>query len=140
MSIIATAELLIPNANILLMTPTFTNAKAIFDKVERSVNQLGLPLKSKDTKSLTFTLENNAKFSVVSQKNYESALGQYFSLLIVDETGSIDNILKIYNEFLAPALNPTTLLPSLALITSSNPVKAPPQINKISLVSIGINS
>ncbi len=105
MSIIAITELLIPYASVLLITPTFTNAKAIFDKVERGVNKLTLPIKSKDSKALTFTLENGARFSVVSQKNYESALGQFFSLVIVDETGSIDNILEIWETYINPAQN-----------------------------------
>jgi phage terminase large subunit-like protein len=103
MSVLAAGELLVPFASVLLITPTFQNAKAIFDKVERYIKTLNLPVKTRDSKSLTFTLENEAKFMVVSQKNYENALGQYFTMVIVDETGSIDNIQTIWETYINPA-------------------------------------
>ena len=103
MSEIAFAELLCPYASVLLITPTFKNAQNIFSMVEKLVLETNLPIKKKDVKSLTFTLENNATFTVVTQKNYESALGSRFSLVIVDETGSIDNIYEIWETYISPA-------------------------------------
>jgi len=105
MSKIALSELLIPNASILLVTPTFANAQAIFSNVEKDVNKLQLPFKSKDMKGLTFTLENGAKFRVVTEKNYENALGDKFSLVIFDETASINNVLEIWETYISPAQN-----------------------------------
>ena len=103
MSEIAFAELLCPYASILLITPKFKNAQNIFNMVEKLVVELNLPIKTKDIKSLTFTLENGASFSVVTKKNYESALGNRFSLVIVDETGSIDDIYEIWETYISPA-------------------------------------
>lgn len=103
MSVLGTGELIIPYASVLLITPTFQNAKAIFDKIERYVRQLNLPIKTRDSKALTFTLENEAKIMVVSQKNYENALGQYFTMVIIDEAGSIDNIKEIWETYISPA-------------------------------------
>jgi len=100
----ASVELLIPNASILLITPTFSNAKTMFENVERTIIGMGIKLVSKDSKALTFTLENRATIFVVSPKSVANALGRKFSLVIVDEAQDIDGLVDLFVNYIQPAM------------------------------------
>ncbi len=100
---IGTIELLIPNASILLFVPTFSNAKVIYDNIERNILKLGIKVTSRDSKALTFSLENKASIFVVTQKSYENALGRRFSTVIFEEAQSIDNLIDIWENYINPA-------------------------------------
>lgn len=103
-SVIATKELLVPFSSTILLTPTFNNAKIIFNEVLKHVQTLGLPIKSINKGSFRFELENGARFSANSAANIESALGTANSLLICDESQSIPNLEEIMNQMLVPTL------------------------------------
>ena len=100
---IAVTDLLAPNASVLVVAPVFQNAKAIFDAVYQDVLKLNLPIAKKDTKGLALTLDNNSKIMVVSEKNFEAALGQRFSLIIFEESQSINGLIDIWENYLLPA-------------------------------------
>lgn len=100
----ASAELLIPNASILLVTPTFSNAKTMFENIERTIIAMGITIVSKDSKALTFTLENRATIFVVTPKSVENALGRKFSLVIVDEGQDINDLVELFENYLEPAM------------------------------------
>jgi hypothetical protein len=100
---IAVTDLLAPHASVLVVAPVFQNAKAIFDAVYQDILKLDLPIAKKDTKGLSLQLSNGAKIMVVSQKNFEAALGQRFSLIIFEESQSIEGLIDIWENYLLPA-------------------------------------
>lgn len=101
-AMIALRELLIPFSNTILLTPAYRNSEILFKEVLKHVQALGLPIKQMNKNQFTIELENGAKFTSVTQTNYESALGSRLSLLVVDETQSIPDIKSIYEEILGP--------------------------------------
>lgn len=103
-SIIAVKELLIPFSSTILLTPTFNNAKIIFNETLKHVQSLGLEIKSINKGSFRFELKNGARFSANSASNIESALGTANSLLLCDESQSIPNLEEIMNQMLVPTL------------------------------------
>jgi len=100
----ASAELLVPNASILLITPTFSNAKTMFENIERTIVGMGIKIVTRDSKALTFTLENRATIFVVSPKSVANALGRKFSLVIVDEGQDIDELVDLFENYIQPAM------------------------------------
>ena len=102
-SAIADTELLIPNARVLLVTPTFANAKAIYDKVELAILKKGLKIVSKDSKLLTFTLAHGASIVCATPKSISNVLGFFYSLVIFDESQDIPNLVDIWENKINPA-------------------------------------
>ena len=111
-SVIAARELAVPFSSTILLTPTFNNAKVIFNEVLKNIQKLKIPIKSINKGSFRFELENGARFSANSASNIESALGSYNSLLIVDETQSVPNLIEIMNQMLVPTLLDYGMRPS----------------------------
>lgn len=103
-SVIACRELAVPFSSTILLTPTFNNAKVIFNEVLKNIQKLKIPIKNINRGSFRFELENGARFSANSAANIESALGTYNSLLIVDEAQSVPNLMEIMNQMLVPTL------------------------------------
>lgn len=103
-SVIGVRELLVPYSSTILLTPTFNNAKIIFNEVLKHVQKLKLPIKSINKGAFRFELDNGARFSANSEANIESALGTYNSLLIVDEAQSFENLEHIMKQMLVPTL------------------------------------
>lgn len=103
-SVIAVRELMVPFSSTILLTPTFNNAKIIFNEVLKHVQTLKLPIKSINKGSFRFELTNGARFSANSASNIESALGTANSLLICDESQSIPGLMEIVAQMLAPTL------------------------------------
>lgn len=103
-SLIVLREMLIPNSNTILLTPAYKNSDIMFKEVLKHVQGLKLPVKAINKNQFTIELENGAKFTSVTQTNYESALGSRLSLLVVDETQSITDIKSIYEEILGPMM------------------------------------
>lgn len=103
-SVIAVKELLVPYSSTILLTPTFNNAKIIFNEVLKHVQRLKMPIKSINKGQFRFELTNGARFSANSAANIESALGTANSLLICDESQSIPNLEEIMNQMLVPTL------------------------------------
>lgn len=96
-------ELLIPYSQVLLVTPTFSNAKAIFDMVLLKVQNLGLKIISQSSQNLSFTVEGGQRFVSATSKSIVNVLGQRFSLVICDETQDIGGIVDIIENKIQPA-------------------------------------
>jgi hypothetical protein len=103
-AMIALRELLIPFSNTILLTPSYKNSDIMFKEVLKHVQGLQLPVKSINKNQFTIELENGARFTSVTQTNYESALGSRLSLLIVDESQSIQDLKSIFEEILGPMM------------------------------------
>ena len=103
-SVIAVKELLVPFSSTILLTPTFNNAKIIFNETLKHVQTLKLEIKSINKGSFRFELKNGARFSANSASNIESALGTANSLLLCAESQSIPNLEEIMNQMLVPTL------------------------------------
>ncbi len=102
-SFIATVELMIPNSTILLFSPTFSNAQAIYVELEKNILKLGVKIVSKNSKALSFTLENSSTIFVVTSKSYKNVLGKSLNLVIFEEAQDIENVLNIWENFILPA-------------------------------------
>lgn len=103
-AMIVLRELLIPYSNTILLTPSYKNSDVLFKETLKHIMSLGLPIKSMNKNAFTIELENGAKFSSVTQTNYESSLGSRLSLLVVDESASVQGLKSIYEEILGPML------------------------------------
>ena len=103
-AVVAIKELLVPFSSTILLTPTFNNAKIIFNEVLKHIQSLRLEIKSINKGSFRFELANGARFSANSASNIESALGTANSLLICDESQSTPNLEEIMNQMLVPTL------------------------------------
>jgi len=103
-SVVALKELLVPFSSTILLTPTFNNAKIIFNETLKHVQALRLEIKSINKGSFRFELKNGARFSANSASNIESALGTANSLIICDESQSIPGLEEIMNQMLVPTL------------------------------------
>jgi hypothetical protein len=101
-ALIVLRELLIPYSNTILLSPSYKNSDIMFKEVLKHVKKLDLPITAMNKNQFQLELENGAKFTSVTQTNYESALGSRLSLLVVDETQSIPDIKSIYEEILGP--------------------------------------
>ena len=103
MASIASSELLIPHSQVLLVAPTFTNAKAIYDKVELAILKLGLKITSKDIKLLTFTLEFGQRIVCATPKSISNVLGFKYSLVVFDESQDVTGLMDLWENKIGPA-------------------------------------
>ena len=100
---IGATEMLIPNASVLLITPTFSNAQTMYTEIEKYVQSAGVKITSRNTKQLTFTTEVNSTIYVVTPKSISNALGKKFSLVIVDEGQDIEDLISLWENYIQPA-------------------------------------
>ena len=103
-ALIVLRELLIPYSNTILLTPSYKNSKILFKEVLKFVRELELPIAEINKGAFTITLENGSAFGSFTQSNISSALGSRCSLLVVDETQSVQGVLEILNQELGPML------------------------------------
>lgn len=103
LSFVATTELLIPNSRVLLITPSYANAKAIFDKVITAVMRANLKILKKDSKLMTFELEAGNTFIVATPKSISNVLGFRYSLVIIDESQDVSHLMENIENKIAPA-------------------------------------
>ncbi len=104
---VACSRLLLPNASIALLAPTFSNAKNLFIETYKYIKKTGIKITEQNKTNLSFTLENGSTFTSISAKNLDSILGAKLSTIIVDEAAILDQ------EFLEEAID-RHLTPSLA--------------------------
>ena len=102
-SSIVISDMLAPNASVLVVAPKFANAYAIFNETKKNILKLKLDIAEQNTKNMYIKLENGAKLRVVTDTSYESALSDRFSLIVFEETQSINNALHIYESILGPS-------------------------------------
>jgi len=100
---IVSGELMIPNASVLLLAPTYQNAEILFSAVLKNMNEVGIKFKSKNANQLTFRLENGSSFISASQKTIKSVLGSRISLFVVDESQDIEDLDTLFTQYVQPA-------------------------------------
>jgi len=101
---IAMGELLKPYAAVLLLTPTYVNAKILFTMVLKNIKQLKMKIVAQNTNQFSLTLENGATFVATSQKTVKNVLGSRISMLIVDETQDVEGLIDLVERFIQPAM------------------------------------
>jgi hypothetical protein len=101
---IASAELLIPHASVLLVSPTYTNSKNLFKNVMKNIKTLGVKVISQNTNQLEFTLENGSTFVSATTKSIDNVLGGRYSLVIFDESQSIPGLKVLFEQSIEPAM------------------------------------
>ena len=100
---VAALHLLIPQANVALITPTNRQNEIIFNEVLKVLRKLGVKPTKINTQTKTFTLENGSKFYASSVKTVEQLEGISLSLVLVDEVFLISDIKRILDS-LSPAM------------------------------------
>lgn len=103
-ALIVLREMLIPFSNTILLTPSYKNSKILFKEVLKFVRELELPISEINKGAFSITLDNGSSFGSFTQSNVSSALGSRCSLLVVDETQSVNGVLDILNQELGPML------------------------------------
>ena len=103
---IAVSRLLLPNAKIVLMSKTFSNASNLYKEVFKFIKRVNIKMKSTNKTNLSFELENGSTFTSISERNVDSVLGSAISTIIVDEAAvmnqeSLENAIE---QLLSPAL------------------------------------
>jgi hypothetical protein len=98
-------ELLVPFSRVALIAPVYANGKIIWQEIVKYVYQVGLKPKSINNQQMHLELENGSKLFVASEDSIESLLGNRFSLIIFEETQSIDKIDEIYGTYLSATLS-----------------------------------
>jgi hypothetical protein len=101
---IATGELFIPYASVLLVSPTYTNSKNLFKNVMKNIRMAGIKITSQNTNQLEFSLENGATFVSATTKSIDNVLGGRYSLVIFDESQSIPNLKVLFEQSIEPAM------------------------------------
>ena len=101
---IATGELFIPYASVLLVSPTYTNSKNLFKNVMKNIKLSGIKIVSQNTNQLEFTLENGATFVSATVKSIDNVLGGRYSLVIFDESQSIPGLKVLFEQSIEPAM------------------------------------
>jgi len=115
-SAIATGELLIPHANVLLASYTLENCEIIFKQVVEFIKKLGIEIRRELSKDKVLELINGARISVGAVQNIESKLGNYVTLLLLDEAKKFDKTL--YEQVLIPMLADVSPMGRSILISS----------------------
>jgi hypothetical protein len=115
-SILGSAELLVPNAKVMIVSYTLDNASVIFDMIYKIIGGLGVELTVNRRKDMELELINGSTLRVASVDNVESKLGTSISLLILDEAKLFKK--DLYYQVLRPMLLDYSPLSRTILITS----------------------
>ena len=100
---IAVLDLLIPQANVALVTPTNKQNEVIFNEVLKTLRKLKIKPVKINTQQKTFTLENGSNFYASSVKTVEQLEGLAFSKLNLDEIFLIPDVKRVLDS-LSPAM------------------------------------
>ena len=103
-SILGAAEMMVPNAKVLIVSKTTENCEIIFNKIRLLlINLLGREEIIADrAKDMELELSNGSSLRVAGKDNVESKLGRALSLLILDEAKLYSK--KLYEQILSPML------------------------------------
>jgi len=105
-SAIAVSRLLLPNASLVLFSPSFANSTNMYKEITRMIAKLPIKVVARNNSNLTFELENGSTFFSISPKNYESILGKTITSILVDEAALIpdDTLDEVLHQVAGPAL------------------------------------
>lgn len=99
---IGTGELLIPYSHVLLASYTLENCEIIFKQIREFIRKLDIEITVDRQKEKYLELLNGARLTVGSVENIESKLGNYVTLLILDEAKKFQK--NLYEQVLVPML------------------------------------
>jgi len=102
-SLIATCELLIPFASVIIIAGQSKQSALIYKEIVKNLKTLGVGFAKIDNNTMEFSLENGSECIVGTEKNLEASEGRKASLIIVEEAGLVNSIDNIINS-LSPSL------------------------------------
>lgn len=116
-SAIAAQELLVPNARVLICSYTLDNCEILFKSIRRLLVGLGIEFSVDRQRDMELVLKDNgATLRVASNDNVESRLGDYVTLLVLDEAKLFPK--SLYEMILKPMLMDASPLSRTILISS----------------------
>lgn len=118
-SVLGLQELLIPNAQVMILAPALSNCEVIFKKIYSMLRLLGVGMVTERVRDMELILENGASLRVASVENASSRLGLSITLLIVDEAKLVPRTL--IQETLLPMLFDAAPLSRAVYISSPAP-------------------
>ena len=116
LSAISTGELLIPYSHVMLASYTLENCDIIFKQVREFIVKLGVEISVDRRKDRELELINGARLTVGSVENIESKLGNYVTLLLLDEAKKFQK--SLYEQVLIPMLADASPMARAVLISS----------------------
>jgi len=102
-AMVGALDMLTPQANVALVTPSNKQSEIIFGEVLKILSKLGIKPISINSQQRTFKLENGSTFYANSLKTIENLEGISLSMLIIDEVFLINDIDRILAS-LSPAM------------------------------------
>lgn len=101
-AVLGAQELLIPNAQVMIVSYELKNCEVIFKKIYKIICGLGIKMRIDRQQDMELELVNGSTLRVASNDNVKSKLGSAISLLIMDEAKLFDRAL--YEQVLMPML------------------------------------
>lgn len=113
---IGAAELMTPNAHVLICSYTLENTRIIFKQIRKIIKKLGIELVVDQNKDLHLELVNGSRLTCASVENVEAKLGSAVSLLILDEAKLFSR--PLYEQILLPMTTDFNIFGRTIIISS----------------------
>jgi hypothetical protein len=107
-NIIGQLVTLIPNSNVLIMSPNYTLSSISFDLQRRFLKQFDVELDKDNVKDKIIELSNGSTIRMGSLSTVDSCVGRSYDLIIFDEAALGRDGLEAFNVSLRPTLDRPT--------------------------------
>lgn len=104
-NIIGQLVLLIPNCNVLIMSPNYTLSSISFDLQRKLISKFDLEVAKNNMKDKIIELDNGSTIRMGSIKTVDSCVGRSYDLIIFDEAALGSNAEDAFNVSLRPTLD-----------------------------------
>ena len=104
-NIIAQLVSLVPNCNVLIMSPNYSLSQISFDLQRQLINHFDLEVTRDNLKDKIITLSNGSNIRMGSVSQVDSVVGRSYDLIIFDEAALTDAGEDAFNVALRPTLD-----------------------------------
>lgn len=104
-NVIGQLVFLVPNCNVLIMSPNFSLSSISFELQRRFIKQFNLDPTRDSTKDKVIELENGSSIRMGSISTVDSSVGRSYNLIIFDEAALGADAEDAYNVSLRPTLD-----------------------------------
>lgn len=104
-NIIAQMVLLVPNCNVLIMSPNFSLSSISFELQRKLIGSFDLEVEKNNLKDKVITLSNGSEVRMGSLSTVDSSVGRSYNLIIFDEAALGADGEEAFNVSLRPTLD-----------------------------------
>lgn len=104
-NIIGQLVLLVPNCNVLIMSPNFSLSSISFELQRKLIQNFDLEVERDNLKDKVITLANGSEIRMGSVTTVDSSVGRSYNLIIFDEAALSTNGEEAFNVSLRPTLD-----------------------------------